>query len=352
MEEKVSNLESKTPDMDRRIAELMGTLAGLSDEMQAQVRRADTMETKLWEWRRKHEDDFRLAEETREERFQQTFSNSRVIAATCEDCHKRLTQQLQNLEADLTERMAAQDQLKVGFMQLCQKVDLAFEGNGPASQKNSRGNALEDTHAPATNGRDGDLATLLEVLDERIGGMTEKVDAVFKDMHEIHGKLATHAENIKSCRTSIDARESQNRVLQERLDRGDFEGKVDHLQRLAQEEAKNRTNYCHRIEAMERRVNMQEVAPDENVARSPGSNSSANGDGRTLKTCILASAIHECRTRIEQCEERVEILDEEFAASRDDVRIQSHVEKICEQLQLVVPKVIEHEGFINEQRAR
>ena len=57
LEEKVSAAEGLQPRVERRLAELSGNFKGLSDEMQAQIRRVDLLDDRRWEWRHQVEDE-------------------------------------------------------------------------------------------------------------------------------------------------------------------------------------------------------------------------------------------------------------------------------------------------------
>eukprot|EP00403_Amphidinium_massartii_P049476 CAMPEP_0178459068 /NCGR_PEP_ID=MMETSP0689_2-20121128/47906_1 /TAXON_ID=160604 /ORGANISM="Amphidinium massartii, Strain CS-259" /LENGTH=84 /DNA_ID=CAMNT_0020085467 /DNA_START=25 /DNA_END=276 /DNA_ORIENTATION=+ len=51
LEEKIASTEAGYPRLDRRVAELMGCIKGVSDEMQLQIRRVDASDDRLWECR-------------------------------------------------------------------------------------------------------------------------------------------------------------------------------------------------------------------------------------------------------------------------------------------------------------
>ncbi|CAE7277069.1 psbV, partial [Symbiodinium pilosum] len=57
LEEKVSAAEGLQPRVERRLAELSGNFKGLSDEMQAQIRRVDLLDDRRWEWRHQVEEE-------------------------------------------------------------------------------------------------------------------------------------------------------------------------------------------------------------------------------------------------------------------------------------------------------
>ncbi|CAJ1369264.1 unnamed protein product [Effrenium voratum] len=57
LEEKLQATETLQPKVERRLAELSGNFKGLSDEMQAQIRRVDLLDDRRWEWRHQVEEE-------------------------------------------------------------------------------------------------------------------------------------------------------------------------------------------------------------------------------------------------------------------------------------------------------
>lgn len=89
MEAKVGAVEAFQPKVDRRMAELSGSVKGLSDEMQSQLRRVDQIDSKLWDWRRQLEEELRSRLVEVEQSLQQLGSAQRVAKAAAEDAAKK-----------------------------------------------------------------------------------------------------------------------------------------------------------------------------------------------------------------------------------------------------------------------
>merc|ERR1740121_1900261 len=105
VDSKMGSMEALQPKLDRKLAELSGNYKGLSDEMQAQIRRIDQMDTRLWEWRHQLDDEVRTKFGEVEQSHQQINSQIRLASATHEDSLKRLNNRLRRLESLVEERL-------------------------------------------------------------------------------------------------------------------------------------------------------------------------------------------------------------------------------------------------------
>merc|ERR1740121_2274408 len=105
VDSKMGSMEALQPKFDRKLAELSGNYKGLSDEMQAQIRRIDQMDTRLWEWRHTVEEEVRTKFAEVEQSHQHINSAIRLANATNEDSMKRITSRLRRLEGLVEERL-------------------------------------------------------------------------------------------------------------------------------------------------------------------------------------------------------------------------------------------------------
>jgi len=95
-------LDGRHTKLDRRQAELTGTLQGLSEELQGQVRRVDLMEERMRVWRQQVEEEVRNVLSESSHQFQKAAADVRVAKVALEDSHKKHDLRIQRLEADTT----------------------------------------------------------------------------------------------------------------------------------------------------------------------------------------------------------------------------------------------------------
>merc|ERR1719401_1395803 len=115
---KMGSMEALQPRFDRKLAELSGNYKGLSDEMQAQIRRIDGMDTRLWEWRHQMEDEVQKKFSEVDQHHQQASSAIRLASATNEDSMKRVHNRLRRLEGLVEERLLYADEASHGIAAL------------------------------------------------------------------------------------------------------------------------------------------------------------------------------------------------------------------------------------------
>lgn len=253
LEEKMTVTEGLQPKFDRRIAELSGNVKGLSDELQAQIRRVDLMDDRNWEWRHQLEEEVRHKYADIEQSVQKVASGVRVMAASVSNDQKRQQQKFQRFEHDLGERSHFQEETREALLSLCTRIEALEEGHVPHKAAGERG---------ASSTEDLASATLYGLLDQRLEDLAERVERVFQDSHEVHARVAAQEEQFKTMRTLVNtAREDQSRALSDR-DRGDWESKLEQLRMAVNEISRERLALSERVELLSTRLEYQEQEHD------------------------------------------------------------------------------------------
>eukprot|EP00913_Durusdinium_trenchii_P025178 g23637.t1 len=158
MDAKVSTVEALQPKFDRRMAELSGSVKGLSDEMQSQLRRVDQIDTKLWDWRHQIEEELRVRLVEVEQSLQQLGSAHRVAKAAAEDSAKKLSMRMLRLEARVLEAHSNTMGYSGGFAFRCQ------ENHGLHHVQHD--DAI-NAHMEHTRAREADWQVLQSELEQR-----------------------------------------------------------------------------------------------------------------------------------------------------------------------------------------
>ena len=105
LDQRVTAGETVHSRLDRRVSELSGTLKGVTDEAQWQVRRADASEARFWEMRHSLEQELRTKFGELELDLKSMASSTKLFT-TGEENHKLFGQRLQRLEDLFDERFA------------------------------------------------------------------------------------------------------------------------------------------------------------------------------------------------------------------------------------------------------
>ncbi|CAE8655545.1 unnamed protein product [Polarella glacialis] len=368
LEEKISAAESLQPKLDRRLAELGGNFKGLSDEMQTQIRRVDLMDDRLWEWRHQMEEELRHKYADFEQNVQKVTSGFRIMTASIEENQKRQQQRLQRIEADLGERFAIQEELCENFKDTCTRLE-ALEDHrmDDESMANgiSRALVLSEPPADSSGGHRGsmngvdDLAhtTLYKIVSQRVEDISERLDHTFQDSHDLHSRLASQEEQVKTLRTIFDTREDHLRVLVERVDRGDWDSKVERINQASQQDGKIRLEQSERLELLSRRVDFLEQAQEELsrsqdvLLQSQDEDPLRRGNAPGEISDDVAASLQACFERLAESETRIAALSTEFQVVSSETNLAPRVGALVAQLKDIVPKVIDHERAIRDLKA-
>jgi len=342
LEEKVSLVQSVQPKHDRRIAELTGNCKGFSDEMQAQIRRVDQMDARLREWRHQIEEDVRHKSQDLEHKVRQLSSGARVMAASVEEMQKQQNQQQLRLEAGTLDY----NQIQEGLMEIHHRVT-----------------AVEQTQA-APQVPNGDLnnEAMFAIIQKRLEHVYAKVDHMFCANSDLVSQVAAQEEQLKALRTLHASQEQQHKSLVNRIDRSDWDGKVDRLHVAVKQDSKNETELLEKARVLSERVQIleedleslreahaqihQDIHPAcmkrEVVCGAYGCPSYSSGHVKFIEGDADATSMEDCLKRLDESERRLAALDAEMAA----VRVDSNLMPAATEIKQIAPNVLEHRDMV------
>jgi len=359
VDSKMVTMEALQPKLDRRLAELSGNYKGLSDEMQAQIRRLDQMDSRLWEWRHQLEEEVRNKFVEVEQNIQRVSSSVRVMSTANDDLQKRHNQRVQRLEGILDERLQSSEDTQSGLMSLHERLE-------QLEQTRLQELALAPVDAAAGRGLSSprpafDSAALMDV-ETRVSDSFAKIDTLIEESRDAHTRLEAQEERLKSLHTRVESREEHYRWLNDRVERTDWEGRFKEIQAHLQEVDQGRIKQSEEIELISKRLETSDQAAEEcadQVRRlymdrqlfggettPPRDVSSDMQVGPGLES--LSLDLKECSGRICDLEARSEALNSELQSMRSDVVLAPRVAALVDQLKDVAPKVIEQEMCVRE----
>lgn len=102
LDTRLASLEGAQPRLERGVAELRGSFAGLSEALQSQIRRVDHSESRHTDWRRQLEEDARARYNDLDQKYHRANLGVRTHASTLEDTLKRLHHRMQSIEGGPT----------------------------------------------------------------------------------------------------------------------------------------------------------------------------------------------------------------------------------------------------------
>eukprot|EP00440_Ansanella_granifera_P075573 gb/GFBE01082008.1/.p1 GENE.gb/GFBE01082008.1/~~gb/GFBE01082008.1/.p1 ORF type:complete len:568 (+),score=125.24 gb/GFBE01082008.1/:1-1704(+) len=369
---KMGSIESLQPKLDRRIAELNGNYKGLSDEMQAQIRRIDQMDSRLWEWRHQLEDEIRTKFSEIEQSQQQISSAARLSTASSEDQLKRCNRRLVRLEGLVDERLAAAEDVNQSLLNLHARLS---EVEDLRNQDSAifRSDELALAPAPASSPAEqlqvaGDHCAIV-ALESRVSDATTRLEHWTQESHDIHARLEAQEERLKSLRTLIETKEEHYRWLSDRVERTDWEGRFKEIQSQVHDLEQYRVGHGEQLKLVQQKHERQEEAQealndqfrrlqDRGFAAGVG----ADGDFAGLSAVhaveevqaavngvvLLPEQVKDCSERLSKAEARLEAMFSDLNSLQGDASLAPRVAVLVEQLKQVAPRVMAHEVTLRD----
>jgi chromosome segregation ATPase len=263
VETKLATTEATQPRMDRRIAELNGNYKGLSDEMQSQIRRIDAMDSRLWEWRQKADDELRNKLTGIEQNCQSVNSSLRVTKATTDDVIKKLNQRILSLEERMNERNCAAEETNAMLRALVQRVNEVEEARlADVSERFKQVERVGDSRT-ANQQSSREQVEGVATLEASMATVLKKIESIQQDSAEMHCLLQEQEEKLRSLRTLHEAKEEQYRTLSDRVERENWEGKFKDMTDKIDELDRRRIDNTERLEILDKRHDVSEQRHEE-----------------------------------------------------------------------------------------
>lgn len=342
LEEKVSANEGTGNRVDRKIAELTGNWKGLSDEMQTQIRRVNDLDKRFWEQWHQLEEELNKKISDMEHSIQKVPTGMRTVSAL-EEQHKQHTRRLQRLETDFLERHVTHEDTRSDvFNMLARLEDLE---NHHATIVDVQRSIDQPMPMPVPIiGDDPDTP----ILKQRLADVMDKVNFISDDSSDLHAKLGTKEEQLKTLRTHLEKTEHKVHDLTDRLERerSDWDGKLEAMRRQATEKEIRHAEYAERLS---KRL---DEFQDELQSQRPADCRDKLADGGEGGSIPL----QECQARIEHLEDHLSILHSDMKATqgspgfmqRDgDPGVGQHLSALVMELREIAPKIIDHDKALD-----
>lgn len=366
---KMGTMETLQPKFDRKLAELSGNYKGLSDEMQAQIRRIDQMDTRLWEWRHQVEDEVRTKFAEVEQSHQQINSAIRLANATSEDSLKRITSRVRRLEGLVEERLTYSDETNQNLAALdsrLQEIESARIQELTLGTSDSANTAMV-LHSQTSTVEMGSNIPSLAAVEARLQEAFRKIELSSKESQEMQTRVEAQEERLRSLRTSMESKEEHFR--NSKFDRQDWETKSKELHVLVQDLEKQRVSHSEMLEVFQRRFEQHDKSNEEvgeqirklqersyyNLAEPvPEICESRNElDGTAasvaeLDNTVATRGLEDCAERLKAAEERLDVVHNELQGVRSDTELFPRVTVLIESLKQIAPKVMDQEVCVRE----
>lgn len=223
---KLAEAEVGQSRLERRVFELVGTVNGLSDETQQQVRRAESMDARFLGFRHDLEEQF--LQQFGDLQAEVRIMSSRFCAqmATAEQQQQQMWQQnhFDDLETDRHKHGA---KLSGAILEL--------RGRMAAMAETEESSIVDQVHHEAAHvhGPEADgLHEKWQHLEKQLTEIGWRLEQAVSDLHDKTSCLAEHEERLKGVQAKLDSQDHFAN-FDERF-RHDWEGRINRMQKVAQ----------------------------------------------------------------------------------------------------------------------
>merc|ERR1719215_1277849 len=343
-ENKLMTIETTQPTLDKKMAEYAGTVRGLSDEMQCQVRRIDQTDARLWEWRHQLEEELRSKLTQIETNSEQVASNFRIAKATSDEAMSQFNKRLLKVEAVIDERSADVEGTKGNILMLdsrlkevedaeCERARTTAVAlySGEVGGGGGGGSTTRSGLSPTYNaGFDSQDKLTVAALEAQVADTTRKMEQLQGDAHELLTRMESQEERYKSLRTLSDTKDDQIKNLGERFERENLDFRFKEFQTRFQEMEKNRVQQQEQLELLQQKLEgsvqaheemgnsmrrLQERQVQENLALMAGNELEMAG---APYGSVNIFNMEDCQARVQECEDRVAAFSRELEILRSD----------------------------------
>lgn len=270
-EASITRLEEKIalrPTYEKRYAECQGTLKGLSDELQEQVRRIGTNEQhfqdSLQSLKKHLEEQIRESYAALDGRINEISSKQRTFAVSFEELTLKHNESLQKMEEECTASIYKR-------MELVE----AFSGSKP-----NEGASIKDIN---------DAFAALTVFERHLGDVLDKIGKTEQDSRDTCARITTNEEQLRTLRTLLDRKDDQFRYLCDRLDEAP-RGILEKSEAGAVCSAEARVEQClTQLDECKNRI-----------AQLSSDIRTMNGDGQLARICALVEQLEELKPKFIQ----------------------------------------------------
>jgi len=316
LDQKVAQCEVAQSKLDRKMSELSGTLRGLSDEAQSQIRRADSVDSRLWDFRHQLEEEFRQKLAEMGLQMQDTASSCRLTAAAGDEATRKLAQQVKRLEGQTQELSSLNTSLAFNTLQeRLEAVEVEFqmeaENTKLACQDMISTSCLKETDNFASAATDGKLWE----FEHQLADISKKVERIFMEAHGDKGwdaRFQEHEVRLSGIRAKLESQEGYLLSGDERF-RQDTEPRLDQIRRSVQDTASRQAETHEKMEALVRwnmraETNIEELSSQ--VAQVIGQNSAPSASVQMPVSITEATASSQIE-RVAKLEDLVVSLEQQ-----------------------------------------
>mmetsp|Transcript_47964 Transcript_47964/g.102703 ORF Transcript_47964/g.102703 Transcript_47964/m.102703 type:complete len:811 (+) Transcript_47964:118-2550(+) len=242
--------------LQRRVAELSGTVKGLHEEVQSQIGKINRLEqqtaTSQSTFRQQIQSDLRTRFGDFEAELHKVTKSVKTTALDAEDNHKKLASKLLRLERDLVDHLPSNEDFDstARMSTFEQRLSQKEAPTSPISMSEGRGTSmLQASPLPEFD------STQFVVIDGKLKDVSARLETLFQELKESRSQLAQQQVEISSVRCFAERREEQAQSQLARLEKiSSIECELQRLQQAQKRTTEQALDQDNRLKQMTDRI--------------------------------------------------------------------------------------------------
>lgn len=265
-EQKMKECELAQSKMDKKISEMSGAIRGLSDEAQSHIRRADMVDSRLYDMRHQMEEEFRQKLGELGSQMQEMGSIVRGNISSCDDAIRMLAPQVKRLDGEMQDLRGLNTlQAMSDLQERLDAIEVAYQREAE-NTKATCGEIMAGRRAgmQAINvsaGKD----PIFWTFERQLGDLSQKVESLFLEAHGDRGWDALfqeHEVRLAGIRSKLDSLDAHSLSADDHF-RVDIEQKIEQLRKSNQEMTHRHIENNEQLDALLRSRQVVDSALDE-----------------------------------------------------------------------------------------
>jgi len=341
IESRLGAMEEHRPRTERRLSELSGKISGIVEEFQMQLRKTEVADSRFLElWHQFNEADHamrtRLAEV--DQAGEKRLATMQGALTTNGDMLQGFSQRLMRLEG-LLEAHGTQHQDSTDTVR--ESMELLHSRLG----KLESGLIMERVHE---NVHDGVNVEAVRIATEEqamnLQELSQRVSMLQEHLYDLVSRVETQEEHYKSLRSALATKDEQHRSLLDRLEMGDWDGRLRELQKRVGDFGQSYTAQGDNLQILQHRLQIFEQTQVQICLYLRGSTPSPVVEAPTAGSSSLPMASAQAETAALETQHAAEEVSAPLA------ELPPRLAEMDSLLHIVAPKVAAHETSISQLR--
>jgi len=333
--------------LEGQVAVLGGSLRVLNDSVAAQAGRVDLMNKRMAEWSQQIRAESSQKFDDLELKVQHLLVDSKRVDRVQTHLSQHMNSMEDRQQSDRDQARFANMEARLDMLEKClwespqttptTEFTSSFSGKIAICerhqyvQQQQQPQQLQLQQPQGVEEANHALA-LVRSMEKPLSEAVAKIEGFALELGEVHTKLGAHDEQQRVLRTIAEGLSESIRSHGERLERGNWDRRLDLVQQSLQDESRRKSEHLERVEVLAKRTEFNEQSLEElrgelwesnrRLRSSPMYNTfDGSSKGPAGGEAIdMPWALQDCRERLVGHEQRLAVLEVELETLREEMR--------------------------------